>query len=108
VAEEYEDESPHMDMDKTDEEAQDTGPAFNNNLDSDVINITIEEDDHCWLLIFWDQQDKSVLKAFTCLECRFCMCGGCSSDNNQNKYDLSNLGGGIISLGVVGVPSHVL
>jgi hypothetical protein len=34
-----------MDMDGTDEEAQDTGPAFDNNLDSDVVDFTIEEDD---------------------------------------------------------------
>jgi hypothetical protein len=45
MAEEDEDESPHMDMDKTDEEAQDTGPAFDNDLDSEVDNFTIEEDD---------------------------------------------------------------
>jgi hypothetical protein len=45
MAEEDKDESPHMDMDETDEEAQDTGPAFDDNLDSEVDNFTIEEDD---------------------------------------------------------------
>jgi hypothetical protein len=45
MTEEDEDESPHMDTDKTDEEAQDASLAFDNNLDSEVDNFTIEEDD---------------------------------------------------------------
>jgi hypothetical protein len=45
MAEEDEDESPHMDTDETDEEAQDTGPALDDDLDSEVDNFTIEEDD---------------------------------------------------------------
>jgi hypothetical protein len=36
MAEEDEDESPHMDTDETDEEAQDTGPALDDDLDSQV------------------------------------------------------------------------
>jgi hypothetical protein len=36
MAEEDEDESPHMDTDETDEEVQDTGPAFDDDLDSEV------------------------------------------------------------------------
>jgi hypothetical protein len=49
MAEEDEDESPHMDMDETDEEAQDTGPALNNDLDSEVNNFIIEEDDRVFM-----------------------------------------------------------
>jgi hypothetical protein len=45
MVEEDEDESPHMNMDETDEEAQDIGPAFDDDLDSDVIDVIIEEDD---------------------------------------------------------------
>jgi hypothetical protein len=45
MAEEDEDESPHMDMDETDEEVQDTGPAFDDDLDSEVDDFTIEKDD---------------------------------------------------------------
>jgi hypothetical protein len=45
LAEEDEDESPHMDTDGTDEEVQDTGPAFDDDLDSEVDDFTIEEDD---------------------------------------------------------------
>jgi hypothetical protein len=45
MAEEDEDESPRMDTDKTDEEAQDIGLPFDNNLDSDVVDVIIEEDD---------------------------------------------------------------
>jgi hypothetical protein len=45
VEEVDEDESPHMNTDETDEEAQDTCPAFDNNLDSEVDDFIIEEDD---------------------------------------------------------------
>jgi hypothetical protein len=45
MTEEDEDESPHMDTDKTDEEAQDTSLAFDDDLDSEVDDLTIEEDD---------------------------------------------------------------
>jgi hypothetical protein len=45
MAEEDEDESPHMGTDETDEEAQDTGPALDDDLDSEVNDFIIEEDD---------------------------------------------------------------
>jgi hypothetical protein len=45
MVEEDEDESPHMATDETDEEVQATGLAFDDNLDSDVVDFTIEEDD---------------------------------------------------------------
>jgi hypothetical protein len=51
MVEEDKDEAPHMNMDKTDEEAQDTGPAFDDNLDSDVIDFTIEEDDRIFIMM---------------------------------------------------------
>jgi hypothetical protein len=49
MVEEDKDESPQVNMDETDEEAQDTGPAFDNNLDSDVVDVTIEEDDRIFM-----------------------------------------------------------
>jgi hypothetical protein len=49
MAEEYKDKSPHMDMDETDEEAQDIGPAFDDDLDSEVNDFTIEEDDRVFM-----------------------------------------------------------
>jgi hypothetical protein len=45
MVEEDEDESPHVNTDETDEEVQDTGSAFDDDLDSEVNNFTIEEDD---------------------------------------------------------------
>jgi hypothetical protein len=51
MAEEDEDESPHMDTDKTEEEAQDTGPAFDDDLDSEVDSFTIEEDDRVFMVM---------------------------------------------------------
>jgi hypothetical protein len=49
VEEVDEDESPHMNTDETDEEVQDTGPAFDNDLDSEVDDFTIEEDDRVFM-----------------------------------------------------------
>jgi hypothetical protein len=51
MVEEDEDESPHMHMntDETDEEAQDIGPAFDDDLDSDVVDVIIEEDDRVFM-----------------------------------------------------------
>jgi hypothetical protein len=46
-----EDESPHVNTDETDEEAQDTCPALEDDLDSDVDDITIEEGDHVFMTI---------------------------------------------------------
>jgi hypothetical protein len=43
MVEEDEDESPHVNVVETDEEAQDTCLALDNDLDSDVDDITIEE-----------------------------------------------------------------
>jgi hypothetical protein len=40
-----------MDTDKTDEEAQDTGPAFDDDLDSEVDDFTIEEDDRVFTAV---------------------------------------------------------
>jgi hypothetical protein len=45
MVEEDEDESPQVDADETDEEAQDTCPALDDDLDSDVDNVIIKEDD---------------------------------------------------------------
>jgi hypothetical protein len=49
MVEEDEDESPHMDTDETDEEAQDIGPAFDDDLDSDIVDVIIEEDDRVFM-----------------------------------------------------------
>jgi hypothetical protein len=49
MVEEDEDESPHVDTDETDEEAQDTCPALDDDLDSDVDDIIIKEDDRVFM-----------------------------------------------------------
>jgi hypothetical protein len=49
VEEVDEDESPHMNMDETDEGAQDTCLAFDDNLDSEIDDFTIEEDDRIFM-----------------------------------------------------------
>jgi hypothetical protein len=49
MTEEHKDESPQVNTDETDEEAQDTGPAFDDDLDSEVNDFTIEEDDRIFM-----------------------------------------------------------
>jgi hypothetical protein len=49
MTEEDKDESPHVNTDRTDEEAQDTGPAFDDDLDSEVNDFIIEEDDRVFM-----------------------------------------------------------
>jgi hypothetical protein len=49
VEEVEEDESPHMNTDETDEGAQGTCPAFDDDLDSEVDDLTIEEDDRVFM-----------------------------------------------------------
>jgi hypothetical protein len=49
MVEEDEDESPQVNMDETDEEAQDTCPAFDDDLDSEVDDFTIKEDDRIFM-----------------------------------------------------------
>jgi hypothetical protein len=51
MVEEDEDESPHVNVGETDKEAQDTSPAFDDDLDSDIDNITIEEGDHVFMMV---------------------------------------------------------
>jgi hypothetical protein len=51
MVEEDEDESPQVNMDETDEEVQDTCPAFDDDLDSEVDDFTIEEGDHVFMMM---------------------------------------------------------
>jgi hypothetical protein len=67
MAEEDEDESPHMDTDETDEEVQDTGPALDDDLDSEVDDFTIEEDDHVFMVMVHLVHHLSLLRA-RCLD----------------------------------------
>jgi hypothetical protein len=46
-----EDESPHVNMDETNEEAQDTCPAFDDDLDSEVDDFTMDEDDRVFMVM---------------------------------------------------------
>jgi hypothetical protein len=49
MVEEDEDGSPHVNADETDEEVQDTCLVFDDDLDSDIDDITIEEDDRVFM-----------------------------------------------------------
>jgi hypothetical protein len=51
MVEEDEDESPHVNVDETDEEAQDTCPALDDDHDSDVDDVTIEEGDRIFMMM---------------------------------------------------------
>jgi hypothetical protein len=63
MTEEDEDESPHMDMNKTDEEAQDASPAFDDDLDSDVVDIAIEEDDRVFMVMVYPVDPHHFVRA---------------------------------------------
>jgi hypothetical protein len=45
------DESPHVNTEETDEEAQDLCPAFDDDLDSEVDDFAIEEDDRIFMMM---------------------------------------------------------
>jgi hypothetical protein len=51
MVEEDKDKSPHVNTDETDEEAQDTCLIFDDDLDSEVNDFTIEEDDHIFMVM---------------------------------------------------------
>jgi hypothetical protein len=65
MVEEDEDESPHMNVDRTDEEAQDASPAFDNDLDSDVVNVTIEEDDRVFMTMVHPVDPQYFVRALS-------------------------------------------
>jgi hypothetical protein len=51
MTEEDEDKSPQVNTDKTDEEAQDSGLAFYDSLDSEVDDFIIEEDNRVFMVV---------------------------------------------------------
>jgi hypothetical protein len=51
MVEEDKDESPHVDTDETDKEVQDTCPALDDDLDSDVDDVIIEEDNRVFMMM---------------------------------------------------------
>jgi hypothetical protein len=63
MVEEDEDESPYMDTDETDEEAQDTGSAFDDDLDSEVDDFTIEEDDRVFMTLVHPVDPQHFVRA---------------------------------------------
>jgi hypothetical protein len=63
---EDEDESPHVNMEETDEEAQDLGLAFDDDLDSEVNDFTIEEED----CVFMTMCIRSILIISSVLRAR--------------------------------------
>jgi hypothetical protein len=65
MAEEDEDESPHMDTDETDEEAQDTGLALDDDLDSEVDDFTIEKDDCVFIAMVHPVDPHHVVRALS-------------------------------------------
>jgi hypothetical protein len=65
MVEEDEDESPHVNTDETDEEAQDTCLALDDDLDSDVDDITIEEGDHIFMTMVHPVDPQHFVCALT-------------------------------------------
>jgi hypothetical protein len=63
MVEEDEDKSPHVNADETDEEAQDTCPALDDDLDSDVDDITIEKGDHVFMMVVHPVNPQHFVRA---------------------------------------------
>jgi hypothetical protein len=63
MIEEDEDEFSHVNTDETDEEAQDTCPASNDDLDSDVDDITIEEGDRVFMTMVHPVNPQHFVRA---------------------------------------------
>jgi hypothetical protein len=63
MVEEDKDESPHVNMDKTNEEAQDMCPAFDDDLDSEVNDFTIEEDDRIFMVMVHPVEPHHFVRA---------------------------------------------
>jgi hypothetical protein len=58
-----EDESSHMNTDETDEEVQDTCPAFDDDLDGEVDDFTIEEDDRVFMMMVHPVDPHHLIRA---------------------------------------------
>jgi hypothetical protein len=65
MVEEDEDESPHVNTDETDEEVQDTCLAFDDDLDSEVDDFTIEEDDHVFMAMMHPVDPHHFVRALS-------------------------------------------
>jgi hypothetical protein len=65
MVEEDEDESPHVNVDETDEEAQDTCPALDDDLDSDIDDVTIEEGDRIFMTMVHPVDPQHFVRALS-------------------------------------------
>jgi hypothetical protein len=63
MVDEDEDKSPHVNADETDEEAQDTCPALDDDLDSEVDDITIEEGDRVFMMMVYPVNPQHFVHA---------------------------------------------
>jgi hypothetical protein len=87
MVEEDEDESPHVNMDETNEEAQDTCPALDDDLDSDVDDVTIEEGDRVFMTMVHPVDPQHFVRASS-------MVSGCLAEafaNNSKLKDFQDI-----------------
>jgi hypothetical protein len=82
MVEEDEDESPHVNADETDEEAQDTCPALDDNLDSDVDDVTIEEGDRVFMMMVHLVDPQHFVRAWSTVSGRL---AGAFANNSKPK-----------------------
>jgi hypothetical protein len=88
MVEEDEDESPHVNTDETDEEAQDTCPALDNDLDSDVDNVTIEEGDRIFMTMVHPVDPQHFVRASSTVSRRLAE----AFANNSKPKDFQDIG----------------
>jgi hypothetical protein len=82
MVEEDEDESPHVNADETDEEAQDTCPALDDDLDSDVDDVTIEEGDRVFMMMVHLVDPQHFVRAWSTVSGRL---AGAFANNSKPK-----------------------
>jgi hypothetical protein len=87
MVEEDEDESPHLDADETDEEAQDTGLALDDDLDSDFDDVIIKEDDHVFMTMVHPVDPHHFVRALSMVSGRLAE----ASTKNLKPKDFQDL-----------------
>jgi hypothetical protein len=87
MVEEDGDEPHYMDTDETDEEAQDTGPALDNDLDSDIDDVTIKEDDRVFMMMVHPVDPQH----FVCASSMVSRCLAKASTKNSKLKDFHDI-----------------
>jgi hypothetical protein len=102
MVEEDEDESPHVNADETDEEAQDSCPALDDDLDSDVDDVTIEEGDRVFMTMVHPVDPQHFVRASSTVSERLAE----AFAKNSKPKDFQDIEPSMPLPGRIGIRSH--